>query len=129
MDPRNRADEALDRARTRGAFVVTPDNATSPMDASSTVRIPRETVNGADQDPDAEPTVVLPHPGAPDGSGVAWPTTDPPNQHPGDTGQAHWAGQEHGTGEHAPPNPHQDQRSSGEFGRPGSQTPRQNPPH
>ena len=38
MDPRLRADEALARARARGAFVVTPDNATSPMDAANTVR-------------------------------------------------------------------------------------------
>lgn len=123
MDPRNRADEALARARARGAFVVTPDNATSPMDASSTVRIPRETVNGADQDdPDEEPTVVLPHPGAPDDSGVAWPTTDPPNQS-GD------AGQEHGTDGSAPPDQHRNGRCSDEFGRPGSQETRQNPPH
>lgn len=42
MDPRLRADEILARSRARGAFVVTPDNATSPMDASTTQRIPRE---------------------------------------------------------------------------------------
>lgn len=45
MDPRHRADEALARARARGAFVVTPDNATSPMDAASTVRISHEVVS------------------------------------------------------------------------------------
>ena len=53
MDPRSRADELLARARARGAFVVTPDNMTSPMDASSTVRIPRATIaeaSGADPD-------------------------------------------------------------------------------
>ncbi|WP_019855394.1 hypothetical protein [Actinopolyspora mortivallis] len=48
MDPRNRADEALARSRARGAFVVTPDSATSPMDAAQTVRIPRETVRELD---------------------------------------------------------------------------------
>lgn len=57
MDPRNRADEALARARARGAFVVTPDNATSPMDASSTVRIPREIIDDVDGDPDS--TMVI----------------------------------------------------------------------
>lgn len=58
MDPRHRADEALSRARSRGAFVVTPDNATSPMDAASTVRIPREVVSGlGGQDPNS--TVAL----------------------------------------------------------------------
>ncbi|CAM05640.1 hypothetical protein A8924_6820 [Saccharopolyspora erythraea NRRL 2338] len=50
MDPRLRADEALARARARGAFVVTPDNATSPMDASTTVRIPRTVVEQSDSD-------------------------------------------------------------------------------
>lgn len=60
MDPRNRADETLARSRARGAFVVTPDSATSPMDASNTVRIPRESVEKADrQDPDS--TMVIPH--------------------------------------------------------------------
>lgn len=69
MDPRNRADEALARASSRGAFVVTPDNATSPMDASSTVRIPREIIDGAD-DPDS--TVIIPQP----------PPEQPPSEQP-----------------------------------------------
>lgn len=55
MDPRDQADEALARARERGAFVVTPDNATSPMDASSTVRIAREVI----EDVDPESTMVI----------------------------------------------------------------------
>ncbi|MDR7301309.1 hypothetical protein [Haloactinomyces albus] len=59
MDPRNRADDALDRARARGAFVVTPDSATSPMDASSTERIPRDIIDDADRDSNS--TVVLSH--------------------------------------------------------------------
>lgn len=63
MDPRHRADETLARARARGAFVVTPDDAISPMDASSTVRIPRNLVNqasGSGPDPDA--TGAFPQP-------------------------------------------------------------------
>lgn len=46
MDPRDRADEALARARARRAFVVTPDRATSPMDAQTTVQIPRAMMHG-----------------------------------------------------------------------------------
>lgn len=57
MDPRERADAALARARARGAFVVTPDDAVSPMDAANTVQIPRAVVNAADQ-PDS--TMVIP---------------------------------------------------------------------
>lgn len=61
MDPRDRADAALGRASARNRWVVTPNNATSPMDAKPTVQIPRVVVNAADpreQDPDT--TVVLP---------------------------------------------------------------------
>ncbi|AXB47091.1 hypothetical protein [Amycolatopsis albispora] len=54
MDPRDRADALLSRARARGAFVVTPDDATSPMDAANTQQIPRAVVNDIDaQDPDS----------------------------------------------------------------------------
>ncbi|MBN6036667.1 hypothetical protein [Amycolatopsis sp. 195334CR] len=54
MDPRDRADALLSRARARGAFVVTPDDATSPMDAANTQQIPRSVVEGIDaQDPDS----------------------------------------------------------------------------
>jgi hypothetical protein len=48
MDPRERADAALARARARGVYVVTPDDAVSPMDASNTVQIPRSVVSAAD---------------------------------------------------------------------------------
>ncbi|QYN25158.1 hypothetical protein [Amycolatopsis sp. DSM 110486] len=59
MDPRDRADALLARARSRGAFVVTPDNMTSPMDASNTQQIPRSVVSELDQqDPDT--TTQLP---------------------------------------------------------------------
>jgi hypothetical protein len=61
MDPRDRADALLHRAQARGAFVVTPQSAVSPMDAANTQKIPEDVVRGADAvavDPDA--TTVLP---------------------------------------------------------------------
>lgn len=48
MDPRERADAALARARARGAYVVTPEDAVSPMDAANTIQIPRAVVSAAD---------------------------------------------------------------------------------
>jgi hypothetical protein len=60
MDPRDRADALLARARARGAFVVTPDNATSPMDASNTQQIPRSVVNEIDHGQDPDTTAQLP---------------------------------------------------------------------
>lgn len=57
MDPRERADMLLARARARGAFVVTPDDAVSPMDAANTLQIPRSVVAAADQ---PESTMVIP---------------------------------------------------------------------
>jgi hypothetical protein len=57
MDALARADETLARARTR-AHVVTPENATSPMDAASTVQIPRRLISALDPRDD-EPTVVI----------------------------------------------------------------------
>jgi hypothetical protein len=73
MDPRRRADEVLARASARGAFVVTPDNATSPMDSAATVRIPREAIARAIQN-DPTGTVAVPqqHPQAP----IGWPQHD-----------------------------------------------------
>jgi hypothetical protein len=56
MDPRERADAALARARARGAFVVTPDDAISPMDAASTLQIPRSVIAAADN---GENTMVI----------------------------------------------------------------------
>jgi hypothetical protein len=59
MDPRERADAILARARARGAFVVTPESAVSPMDAANTLQIPRAMVAAVDeQDPEA--TMVVP---------------------------------------------------------------------
>jgi hypothetical protein len=61
MDPLERADAALARARARGAWVVTPESAVSPMDAANTLQIPRIVVTDNDQlrtDPDA--TLVVP---------------------------------------------------------------------
>jgi hypothetical protein len=60
MDPLDRADALLSRAQARGRYVVTPQSAVSPMDASNTQRIPHEVVRGADAaavDPDA--TTIL----------------------------------------------------------------------
>lgn len=61
MDPRDRADAILARARARGAFVVTPESAVSPMDAASTLQIPRAVVAANDErDEDPETTMVVP---------------------------------------------------------------------
>lgn len=61
MDPRERADAALARARARGSFVVTPDDAVSPMDAKSTLQIPRSMIlAAARRDDDPEATMVVP---------------------------------------------------------------------
>jgi hypothetical protein len=60
MDPRDRADAVLARARARGLHVVTPDNMTSPMDSSATQQIPRAVVAAVDPrgvDPDS--TMIL----------------------------------------------------------------------
>jgi hypothetical protein len=81
MDPRDRADAALARASARSRWVVTPDNATSPMDAKPTVQIPRAMVTAADprnQDPDT--TLVLP--AATAGGQVPVPHQLPPAQQP-----------------------------------------------
>ncbi|MPY97491.1 MAG: hypothetical protein GEU97_05730 [Actinophytocola sp.] len=59
MDPLDRADALLSRAQARGTFVVTPNSAVSPMDASSTVQIPRTMVTSADEDIDPDATTVL----------------------------------------------------------------------
>jgi hypothetical protein len=75
MDPRDRADAALDRASARNRWVVTPNNATSPMDAKPTVQIPRVVVNAADpRDQDPDNTIVLP------GSVAAGQVPVPPQQ-------------------------------------------------
>jgi len=60
MDPRERADATLARARARGSFVVTPDAATSPMDVTNTVQIPRMLVDSLDtRDDDPDRTMVV----------------------------------------------------------------------
>ncbi|TWP48355.1 hypothetical protein FKR81_29150 [Lentzea tibetensis] len=60
MDPRDRADALLARARARGRNIVTPDNMTSPMDASDTQQIPRTLVNSVDPRMDPDSTMILP---------------------------------------------------------------------
>lgn len=59
MDPRERADALLARARARGAYVVTPEDALSPMDAANTQQIPRSVVDRIDRDEDADRTAVV----------------------------------------------------------------------
>ncbi|MGQ0837316.1 hypothetical protein [Actinokineospora sp.] len=59
MDPRDRADAILARARARGAYVVTPESAISPMDAAATLQIPRAVVSALDND-DPDVTMVFP---------------------------------------------------------------------
>src|SRR5947208_650188 len=61
MDPRERAEATLARARARGAYVVTPEDAISPMDATSTQQIPRSLVSAVDRgDNDPDATMVVP---------------------------------------------------------------------
>jgi hypothetical protein len=63
MDPRERAEAALARARARGSYVVTPDDAISPMDAKNTLQIPRSVIlAAARRDDDPEATMVVPAP-------------------------------------------------------------------
>lgn len=59
MDPRERADALLSRARKRSGRVVTPDNMVSPMDAANTQQIPSSVVAGIDRETD-DSTTVLP---------------------------------------------------------------------
>ncbi|MGW6447102.1 hypothetical protein [Lentzea sp. NPDC055074] len=59
MDPRDRADAMLARARARGRNIVTPDNMTSPMDSSDTQRVPRSLVNAVDPRRDPDSTMIL----------------------------------------------------------------------
>lgn len=60
MDALARADETLSRARAR-ANVVTPESAISPMDAASTLQIPRRVIQAADpSQTDPEMTMVMP---------------------------------------------------------------------
>lgn len=60
MDPRERADAALARARARGAWVVTPESAISPMDAANTLQLPRIVVTENDERRDPDATLVVP---------------------------------------------------------------------
>jgi hypothetical protein len=119
MDPRDRADAALARAQARGGFVVTPDNAISPMDTASTVQIPRGVVAAADPQNDPETTLIIspiisPIPGGPPWHPSAqqppppWPHPGPPhNQHPGQyPGPPHNQQPGQHPGAQQPPQPH-----------------------
>lgn len=72
MDALARAEEALSRARAKG-HVVTPDDATSPMDAASTVQIPRQLIDAVDPHADPEATVIVSRGGGPDWTDLRWP--------------------------------------------------------
>ncbi|KAA5825346.1 hypothetical protein ABT337_31195 [Saccharopolyspora hirsuta] len=122
MDPRLRADEALARARARGAFVVTPDNATSPMDAANTVRIPRDVVDQADS-PDT--TQVIPSSGPQPHAPQQQPPHPQPQYQQADPQQG-WPTEDYGQG--LPPNPYHAQRGPNEFGPLGSQANQQQYP-
>lgn len=65
MDPRDRADAMLARARARRAYVVTPEDAVSPMDAANTLQIPQAVVAAVDDQDDEEPTSSMPAPQPP----------------------------------------------------------------
>ncbi|WP_026197011.1 hypothetical protein [Sciscionella marina] len=65
MDPRDRADAVLERASALRRGVVTPINATSPMDASATSRIRRSVVEEAQRRVEEQDTQSIPAPGAP----------------------------------------------------------------
>jgi hypothetical protein len=79
MDPRDRADAMLARARARGRNIVTPDNMTSPMDASDTQQIPRTLVNAVDPRRDPDSTMIL----QPAQMGQPQAMPRPPQQRPG----------------------------------------------
>ena len=96
MDPRERADAALARARARGAYVVTPEDAISPMDASATIQIPRVVVASLDErQGDPEATMVVQHPLA-----QSQPTQSQPSPRPPFPAQQH--GQGYGQGHQVP---------------------------
>lgn len=53
----------LARARARRGYIVTPDDAVSPMDAANTMQIPGAVVSALD-DQESEPTSSMPAPHA-----------------------------------------------------------------
>lgn len=102
MDPRSRADEALARSSARGAFVVTPDNAISPMDAASTVRIPREVVSGLSNGEDPNSTITL-HRREHVGQQQPQQAAQQGMPYPGQFQQGQQSGQPHHTWQQTPP--------------------------
>ncbi|ANZ37864.1 hypothetical protein BBK82_19160 [Lentzea guizhouensis] len=82
MDPRDRADALLARARARGRNIVTPDNMTSPMDSSDTQQIPRSLVNAVDPRLDPDSTMILSAAQASGQSQQHRPQQPPPGQRP-----------------------------------------------
>ena len=80
MDPRDRADAMLARARARRAYVVTPEDAVSPMDAANTQQIPKAVVAAADDQDDEEPTSSMPAPQFPGRQAASELTEEPSTQ-------------------------------------------------
>ncbi|HKR52306.1 MAG TPA: hypothetical protein VJT72_22560 [Pseudonocardiaceae bacterium] len=62
MDSLDRANQVLARARARRADIVTPDSATSPMDLTNTVQIPRVTVAADPRTASPDDAMVIPSP-------------------------------------------------------------------
>lgn len=130
MDPRDRADAALARARARGAYVVTPEDAVSPMDATNTLQIPRSVVQAADSHlNEADSTMVIP-------AGMARGQSRQPDGRPQDSRPQDGRSQDgrqpgHQSGHHqpvAPPSVAPQQFSgNGQQGRPGPQQQQQQP--
>jgi hypothetical protein len=112
MDPRERADAALARARARGAYVVTPEDAISPMDAASTQQIPRIVVSSLDErNSDLETTMVVqqPHPLV-----QSQPTQSQPSPRPRPHPQSYPPPQHHHQQQQQPgPPPEQEQQPEG----------------
>lgn len=145
MDPRDRADQALARARERRAYVVTPETAISPMDAQSTIQIPRAAVRAADsgerRDPEStvvidprqlasNPSIPTPWPPIP-GQGVDHTQQHGGQQHGGQQfgteqqvwPQQYWPGQQFGAPSHDPGQQQSDQQNL------GGQAPSAGPPY
>jgi hypothetical protein len=60
VDSLDHANHVLARARARRADIVTPDSATSPMDLTNTVQIPRVTVAADPRTASPDDAIVIP---------------------------------------------------------------------
>lgn len=60
MEPLDRADATLSRAREQRESVITPDTALSPMDESTTVQLHRTARSDLEVDSDPDATTIVP---------------------------------------------------------------------